>query len=302
MPKKFDANTVLFSCDTIYWTVGCRPIFNSIYNGFVRILSSKAFAPDLQLEIIEKYKVTNLSNTPFILTACLKNDAIQKANLSSVKRILCYGGILPHTLVTDIKRHFPNAELVNLYGLTETGEVSMGNVDDCNVSCGKLCKNCTVKIIDDDGNRCGPNVNGELCVKTEHQFLGYFNDTDANAAAIDREGYFKTGDIGHFDDVGNLYIEDRKKNVMMVFYFESVLLPSKIEDCLIKVPGVKEVCVVGIELAIHAYLPAAVIVRDSSLNLSQRDVYNVVAGKEFYFMRENTISHYILFYYLFIQL
>lgn len=228
------------------------------------------------------------------MTACLKSDAIHKAILSSVKRIVFYGGKLPHTLVTDINRYFSNAELFNDYGLTEVGQVSIGcvDIDHGKIGGGQLYYGCAVKIIDDDGNRYGPNVKGEICIKKEHHFLGYLDDREANASAIDKDGYFHTGDIGHFDDNGNLSVVDRKKNVMTVFYFECILLPSKIEDCLIKVPGIKEVCVVGIELVIDAYVPAAVIVRDPNSNLKQEDVFNVVAGKEFYCMKKNIIQQY----------
>lgn len=283
-PVKCDVNCIMFSCDTIYWTVGCRPIFNSIYNGVIRIVSSKPFMPAVQLAIIGKYKVTDLYNTPFIMTACLKSDAIQEVDLSSVKRIVFYGGKLPYTLVTDIKRYFPQAEQINDYGLTELGQVSLASIDmdRGKVNGGQLYYGCSVKIVDDDGNRCGPNVNGEICVKKEHHFQEYFDDPSATAAAIDAEGFFLTGDIGHFDNKGNLSVEDRKKNAMNVFYFESVLLPTKIEDLLIKVPSIKEVCVVGVELAIDAYLPAAVIIKDSNSQLNQRDVFNVVAGESSY--------------------
>lgn len=279
MPLKLDENTVLFSCDIIYWTIGCRPIFHAIYNGVVRVITSRPFTPELQLEIIEKYNVTDLYNTPFVLTACIKSDAIQKANLSSVKRIVSYGGVMPQTLITDIKRSFPNGELLNLYGLTEIGAISMEIVNGGNVGGGKLVSNCTIEIIDDNGNRCGPNENGEIFIKTKYQFLGYFDDRDATAAAIDENGFFRTGDVGHFDDNGNLFIEDRKKNVMKVFYFDSVLLPSKIEDLLIKDPSIKDVCVVGIPIVCDDCLPAALVVRDPNSNLKQCDVFNVVAGK-----------------------
>lgn len=281
-PTKSDAvaDTVIFSIDTIYWTIGFGPIFNSIYNGVVRIISSQHFSPELQLELVEKYKVTDLLNIPYVMTACIKSDAIQTANLSSVKRILFYGGRLPHTLVTDIKRYFANAELFNLYGLTEGGAISKVRVCDHNVGGGELFPGCSVKIIDDDGNRCGSNVNGEICIKLQHQFHGYLNDPDTTAAAIDNEGFFRTGDIGHFDDNGHLSVEDRKKNAMKVFYFDSILLPLKIEDCLIKVPSIKDVCVVGIPIVGDDCFPAALVVRDPNSQLNQRDVFNMVAGKQ----------------------
>lgn len=284
---------VLFSCDSIYWNVGFKPIVNSIYHAAVRIITSKPFSPELQLRIIDKYKVTVLFNTPFIMAACLKSDGIRKYDLSSVKRIYFYGAKLPNTLVSDINHYFPNAELTIIYGLTEAGLVSANLVNapsqaqtqakakahNTNVNGGQLFNGCSVKIIDDSGNRCGPNINGEICAKNKHQFINYFDDPAATEAAVDTEGFFQTGDIGHFDDNGNLFVEDRKKFVANVFYFENILVPSNIEECLIKLPGVLEVCVVGVPLACDECLPAAAIVCDPKSNLDSHHVYDVVAGE-----------------------
>lgn len=57
-----------------------------------------------------------------------------------------------------------------------------------------------------------------MTMDIKHQFLGYLDDSDATAAAIDQDGFFRTGDIGHFDNDGNLFVVDRKKDVMNVFY------------------------------------------------------------------------------------
>lgn len=280
MPSKFQEDSIFFSCDTIYWTIGLKPIFHSIYNGSMRIISSKDFTPELQLTIIEKYNVSVLSNTPFVMGACLKSDLIHKVNLSSVKKIIFYGGKLPKTLAIDIKHYFPNADVQSLYGMTEMGRISTGIVDiHANGNVGQLYYGCAVKIVDEDGKRCGPNVNGEICVKIKHQFLGYFDDSNATVAAIDQDGYFQTGDIGHFDDDANLFVVNRKKDVMNVFYFENVLLPSEIEQCLIEIPDVKEACVVGIPLAYDACLPAALVIQNPNSNLCRSRVFDTVAGK-----------------------
>lgn len=270
-----------------YSQVGLNPIVDSIYNGTVRIITLQSPSPELQLTIIDKYKVTDLSNLPLITATCIKSDLINCVDLSSVRHIIFYGSNLPPTLIADIERHFPNADLLTFYGLTELGAVTSRFVSSRSVdkNAGKLFYGCTVKIIDDNGKRCGPNTNGEICVKKDNQFLGYFEDSDATAAAIDAEDFFRTGDIGHFDDDGNLCIEDRKKNVMLVFYFDTTLLPSKLEDHLITVAGVKEVCVVGIPMPCSAYLPAAIIVRNPNSQLNQRTIYDSVAGKAIGFIQ-----------------
>lgn len=284
---------VLFSCDAIYWSVGFKPIMNSIYHGVLRIISSKPFTPELQLKIIEKYKVTVLFNTPSIMAACLKSDFIRTLDFSCVKRIIFYGSKVPNTLFADIKQYFSNADLLIMYGLTEVGLISQNFVNPHaqiedqahtnNINGGQLFEGCTVKIVDDSGNRYGPNNNGEICINTKYQFINYFDDPAATAAAIDSEGFFQTGDIGHFDNNGRLFVEDRKKYVANVYYFENILVPSTIEECLIKLPGVLDVCVVGIPFACDECLPAAAVLRKPNSTLDRHAVFNAVAGKVFLF-------------------
>lgn len=308
----FESNTdalgkdcVLFSCDTIYWTVGFKPIMNAIYHGGTRIITSEPFTPALQLRMIEKYQVTILYNTPFIMAACVKSDSIHKFNVSSVKRIIFYGSKVPNPLIADIHQHFPNSDLYICYGLTEAGMVTTRTVDaqhhNANVNVGHLFPGCTVKIVDNCGNRCGPLVNGEICVKTEHQFLNYYDDPVATADAIDSEGFFRTGDIGHFDADANLIVQDRKKNVANVFYFENILVPLAIEEYLITLPGVVDICVVGIPLTCGECLPAAAVVRIPDSKLERNDVYNAVAGVIIHFIidkfdrNKNKIGFYYIY-------
>lgn len=274
---------ILFTCDPIYWTVGFMPIFDSIFYGATRIITTKSFTPEHQLRIIEKYRCTVLYNTPATMATCLKSDFIGKLDFSCIKRIIFYGAKVPNSLVADINRYFRNADLLLMYGSTEVGLIASNIVDvgghTTNVNGGRLAGGSAVKIIDGTGNRCGPNVNGEICVKNKYQFFNYFNDPEGTAAAVDADGFFYTGDIGHFDGHGYLFVEDRKKNVQNVFYFENVLVPSTIEDHLIKLPGVMDVCVVGVPLACGECLPAAAVVRNQNSNLSRNDVFNAVAGR-----------------------
>lgn len=275
---------IIFTCDSIYWTVGLKPIFNSIHHGATRIITSKPFSPELQLRITEKYRVTVMYITPSAMAACLKSDFIDKFDFSSVKRIIFYGAKLPNSLVAHINRYFQNADLMILYGSTETGLITdnivSAHTHTNNINGGRLFDGRTIKIIDNSGYRCGPNIDGEICIKSKYQFLNYFNDPMATATAVDLEGFFHTGDIGHFDDNCQLFIEDRKKNVATVFYFENILVPSTIEECLIKLPDVMEVCVVGVPLACGDCLPAAAVVCNQNSNLDRNDVFNAVAGKK----------------------
>lgn len=148
-----------------------------------------------------------------------------------------------------------------------------------NDGAGPLLNDCMAKIVDENGINCGPNENGEVCIKKRYKFLGYLDHPELSKAAVDDDGFIRTGDIGYFDTNGILYIKDRKKNcILNVFYFRGMILPIEIEEFLIAMPDIKEVCVVGVQITPGSELPAALIVRNPNSNLSQEDVFNAVAG------------------------
>lgn len=86
----------------------------------------------------------------------------------------------------------------------------------------------------------------------------------------------KTGDIGHFDEDGNLYFVDRKKDLLK--YCNAHVSPSEIDTFLTETSDIKSACVVGIPDADSNDLPAAVIVRSEESKITENDVFNLVAG------------------------
>lgn len=133
-----------------------------------------------------------------------------------------------------------------------------------------------MKIVDDDGNRCGVNVDGEICLKTTYKFIGYYNNREATEELFDKEGFLKTGDIGHFDEDGDLFIVDRKKDLLKYCNFQ--ISPSEIDSYLIESPAIKSACVVGIPDPLVTDLPAAVVVRADGSNITEEEICNMVAG------------------------
>lgn len=274
-------NTVTIDVvNSIYWATNIKTILDAILSGITRIITAKPLTNQHQLKLIEKYKINVLRMSPSNLIACLKYERINELDLSSVNHICMNGAKLPLHFIPDIKRHFPNASIVEYFGLTEIGSISTVSLDspnDVNFGGHRLVANNIVKIVDDDGNRCGPNEAGEIRVIKPFKFAGYLNDPIQTANAIDDEGFFRTGDIGHFNDQGFLFITDRLKNIMISFYYGIEILPREIEECLIKLSDIKEACVVGIPITTQ-YLPAVAIVRMPGSKLSQRDIFNVIAG------------------------
>lgn len=282
VPFEYDENSVIFCFHTVFWLVGIKQIIDAIYNGATRITTTQQCTPEVYLKLIKKYRVNIVTNTPFHMIPCLKSDLIRTMDFSFVKQINFYGGKLADHIIRDIIHYFPNAVIMVCYGMTELGLISVcyhndgtGMHDHIN---NKLYYDYSAKICDDNGKRCGPNVSGEICLKNRFMFFGYYGDPNATAAIYDKEGYFRTGDIGYFDENQNLYVEGRKKDILHVFFY-GVLVPSEIEDFIITMPGVREVCVVGIPTACGPALPAALIIRYPGAKLSQRDIFNAVAGE-----------------------
>lgn len=247
---------------------------------------------------MQTYKVTTLWSGLFQLVACLKCDQICSADLSSVRRICSYGSKMTLNFVNEINRYFPNANTTAWYGATEIGLVCQRFFEsEGNNGTGQLIDDCTAKIINENGIKCGQNIDGELCVKKRYKFTGYIDDLQLTANAIDSEGFMKTGDIGYFDKNGTLFIKDRKKNsILNVFYFRGMVIPSEIEDYLTSLSDIEEACVVRISVTAGSDLPAAVIVKNLNSNLSQQEVFKVVAGKKLVLSLNNKYLLIYIFY------
>lgn len=210
----------------------------------------------------------------------LKCEMFHKTDLSSIRLILCGGSKLSISTALEMLKYLKNAEVLQMYGMSEVAGLTSccSVVNENDTSVGKLKCGIKIKICDDDGQRLGINESGEIHQKTKYKFLGYINNEQATRDTLDEEGFLRTGDIGYFDVDNNLYLVDRKKDLMK--YCNSQISPTEIEQFLIKYPSISAVCVVGIPDPYVGDLPAAVIVqKDSETPMSREEVEQIVAGK-----------------------
>lgn len=248
-------------------------------NGATRIITKEPFSPELQLHLIEKYRITFTFNATHHLALVEKCDRIHKSDLSSWRIAEVVGSKVPFHVKTELSKCIPKANITVAYGMSElAGGVSIDypSVHEKD-TIGQLISGCCVKIADENGNRCGLNVDGEICIKTNFKFLGYYGNQQATDEIFDAEGFIQTGDIGHFDEDGNLFIVDRKKELLKYCGFQ--ISPSQIDGFLTKSADIKSACVVGIPDAVLASdLLAAVVVRAKGSKITEQDVYDMVAG------------------------
>lgn len=210
------ANGRTLSVGSVDNIAGLLPFLLSPIAGTTRILTTEPFSIELQHRMIEKYKLTVVENDSYELLLMLKSGLLSRADLTSVRHMIVGGCKIPFAIRKEINSYLPNGNVHIDYGATELGGVSFDYPKFTEKdTVGKLVNGVTVKIVDEQANRCGIDEEGEICVKARFKFLGYFKNQQLTDDVMDREGFFKTGDIGHIDQDGYLFIVDRKKHIIV---------------------------------------------------------------------------------------
>jgi acyl-CoA synthetase (AMP-forming)/AMP-acid ligase II len=185
-----------------------------------------------------------------------------KFSTSSVRFITGGGEKMPVTLIERLLAAFPNARFADAYGLTETVSGDTFN-DQAHTlskigSVGKPVLNLDLRIGGPDDVPVEPGQAGEVLLRGPKVVAGYWNNPEATAAAFTPDGWFRTGDIGHLDCDGYLYIDDRKKD-MIVSGGENVAT-SEVERVIYEHDAVLEAAVVAMPDARWGEVPRAFIV------------------------------------------
>jgi fatty-acyl-CoA synthase len=236
------------------------PGTGTLYVGGSLVVLRK-FDPIEVMRTIEQERPTNVWLAPAMLNAILQLADVEAYDTKSIRFIVNGGEKMPVPLIERLLRTFPNAWFADAYGLTETvsGDTFLdsGSAVRKIGSVGKPVLHLDVRIEKEGGSIAMPNELGEIVLRGPKVFHGYWRDPDATAAAI-RDGWFHTGDIGRLDDDGYLYIEDRKKD-MIVSGGENIASPE-IERVLYQHPAVFEAAVIGVPDARWGEVPKAFVV------------------------------------------
>jgi fatty-acyl-CoA synthase len=210
------------------------------------VVLHRTFDPGKALADIAAHRVTTMFGVPAMFQFMAQHPAFNETDLSSV-RVLIVGGApcpLP-VLKTYLSRGVP---MQQGYGLTETApmvsflspEFALTKVG----SSGRTPLFVEVKLVDADGRVVSAaGAKGEALVRGPNVTAGYWNLPDATKAAIDSDGWFRTGDAAYFDEEGFLFICDRVKD-MIISGGENVY-PAEVESGLMRHPAIAEVAVIG---------------------------------------------------------
>ena len=221
------------------------PGTGTLYVGGSLVILRKFDANDV-MKAIERERPTNVWLAPAMVNALLQLPDLGHFDASSIRFIVNGGEKMPVSLIQRVLAAFPNAWLADAYGLTETvsGDTFLDRENAIAKigSVGKPVLHLDVKIVRENGNAALPNELGEIVLRGPKVFRGYWRDPEATAAVI-HDGWFHTGDVGRVDKEGYLYIEDRKKD-MIVSGGENIASPE-VERVLYQHPAVLEAAVVA---------------------------------------------------------
>jgi len=235
--------------------------------------------------LIERWRITNAFTVPTILKMLVEHPSVDQYDHSSLRYVIYAGAPMYRE---DQKRALAKLGpvLVQYFGLGEvTGNITvlppaLHRADDVAEAragtCGYERTGMQVSIQDDAGQALAPHETGEICVCGPAVFAGYYNNPNANAQSF-RNGWFRTGDLGHVDAQGFLYITGRASD--MYISGGSNVYPREIEEKLLQHPALAEVAIVGVPDAVWGEVGVAVCVLRSEAQLSEADLLAWMDGK-----------------------
>jgi long-chain acyl-CoA synthetase len=181
-----------------------------------------------------------------LFNALLNAPGFSELDFSSL-RVVMGGGMAVQREVATRWQKVTGVPIAQGYGLTEASPIISANPLDLksfNGSVGVPFPSTDIGIFDDTGKRLGVGEVGEICAQGPQVMAGYWNRPDETAQVLFDDGWLRTGDIGRMDSQGYVFIEDRKKDVIVVSGFK--VYPNEIEDVAASQPGVREVAAVGV--------------------------------------------------------
>lgn len=270
------ADDTIFTFSSLYWIAGFALLIGGTLHSATRLITTKTFTPELMLRLLEQYRVSLAISTTFYMAQIVECPLVETTNLSAFKRYFVGGMAVPEQLRQRMQKYLPHGRVITSYGMSEAGGIVTGNLSDNHPSSvGQLGCGMRLRILNESGELCGPNEDGEISMWFDPPFRGYYNDEAATDAFKDADGWIQSGDVGRFDDDGHLYFVDRLKDIIM---YDCRLSPTEIEKVVLSAQGVATACVVGISVNGVNEWPTALVIRNGRDAVTEKEICDLVEG------------------------
>ena len=217
------------------------------------VVLHRVFDAERILDSIQEHKVTAAHFAPTMIQLMLEVQECAPRNVASL-RTVCYASAPMSVALSQRARAAFGEIFVQIYGMTEQGigtilhkhqhfstgtELQVGRL----ASAGQAFLNTDIKIIRDDGTTCATGESGEICTRSKALMQGYWGKPEATREAIG-DGWMRTGDVGYLDSEQYLFVQDRKKD--MIISGGENIYSREVEEALLLHPAVLETAVIGV--------------------------------------------------------
>jgi acyl-CoA synthetase (AMP-forming)/AMP-acid ligase II len=227
------------------------------------------FSPLDFIKMVDKWKVTGVFMVPPMYYAILYLKEVESYSLDSLRWANVFGAPSSYDLMMRFQKLCPNAVILNGWGMTEIIPPISASSPENIKSVGRHVPNVELKIFDSKGNAISTGEVGELVARGKSVFCGYYNEPELNQEAF-KDGWFYTGDLGRFDEKGNLYIVGKSKDTIKVG--GELVWAAEIEEILLKHPCIKEAAAVGVPDELRGEVVKCYIVLKEGIVLPQKYV------------------------------
>ena len=231
------------------------PLYHSTAYGFSSLSSLLAntivlldeFKLEAFVDAVDRHKVTTTAVVPTMLSRLLRwrEHSDRPDRLDSLRALFCAGAPLPAPLANAFMDEFGDV-LYNVYGATETGMVTLAKPRDLREApgtIGRLVPGIHLRLLDVDGKEVPRGAVGELYVKSPMLVAGYYKNEGATQESME-DGHFTVGDLARVDEGGRLFIEGRRRDVIIAG--GTNVYPAEVEAVLDAHPAVEECAIIGV--------------------------------------------------------
>ncbi|MCK9241405.1 AMP-binding protein [Desulfocurvus sp.] len=267
----------------LFHCFGCvLGVLACVTHGTAMIILEK-FDPVLIMQSVERERCTALYGVPTMFIAVLQHDLFERFDFSSLRTGIMAGSPCPVAVMRQVMEKMYMEDITICYGLTESSPVmTQTRVDDDitrrTASVGRAMPAVEVMIKDPETDReCPRGTQGEVCCRGYLVMKGYYNNPEATAQAIDKDGWLHSGDLGVMDQDGYVSITGRLKD--MIIRGGENIYPREIEEFLYHMEGVKDVQVAGVPSRRYGEEVGAFVVLKEGASLTPEDVQDHCRGK-----------------------
>jgi acyl-CoA synthetase (AMP-forming)/AMP-acid ligase II len=243
-----------------HFSYGNSVLNSNLIRGAHLLIEDNLAFPHLTLKRMQDESITGFAGVPSTFALLLGRCSIEDYSLPHLRYITQAGGPMPRGHIEQLQKLLPQVHTFVMYGQTEaTARLSYlepGLLTEKAGSVGRPLRDTEIEIRV-EGRAAAPGETGEICARGPGVMLGYWRDA-AQTSEVLRDGWLHTGDLGHFDEDGFLFVDGRMQEIIKVGAFR--VSPQEVEEVVASCPGVEQVAVVGIVDEILGQAIKAVVV------------------------------------------